>query len=374
MSGLPLRLAIEGLGATEGPTDGAGRYLSGLLTALGQRTDVRVCAYVGPSMRETVRHVAGLDRIVVLPTHSRPSRIAAQHLVLPALSKLHDADVVIYPNNYVPRLSFQPSLAIVQNMFLAYPDQAAGRARAMYRKYMRRLIMLRAHSVVAVSSVMATELERMAPRLAGEVHVIYPALDIEFFRSAAQMGHDIGQPYFLAVGTVWPHRDFELAIRALARSPLPHRLVVAGAAPPGEANRLRRLAMDLGVDRRLQFLGVVPPDLMPRWYGGASALVATSKTESFGMSIAEAMAARTPVVAVRRTVYEETVGDAGLLVDPTPEALSAAMVQVTRPTTRQQLIAKGDDRVAMFNFSRCANQLVALCHRCVESRPKNGRR
>jgi glycosyltransferase involved in cell wall biosynthesis len=373
MSALPLRLAIEGLGATEGPTDGAGRYLSGLLTALAQRTDVRVSAYVGPSMRETVRHVAGLDRIVVLPTPSRASRIAVQHLVLPALAKLHGADVVIYPNNYVPSLSFQPSLAIVQNMFLAHPDQAAGRARAVYRTYMRWLIMLRAHSVVAVSSAMARELERVAPRLAGGVHVVYPALDIEFFRSAAQVRHDIDQPYLLAVGTVWPHRDFELAIRALARSPLPHRLVVAGAAPSGETDRLRQLAKDLGVGRRLQFLGVVSPSLMPRWYGGASALVATSKRESFGMSVAEAMASRTPVVAVRRTVYEETVGDAGLLIDPTPEALAAAMVQVTEPTTRQQLIAKGDERVAMFNFSRYANQLVALCHRCVESRPLNSR-
>jgi hypothetical protein len=48
MSGHPLKLAIEGLGATEGPTDGAGRYLSGLLTALGRRTDVSTIAYVGP--------------------------------------------------------------------------------------------------------------------------------------------------------------------------------------------------------------------------------------------------------------------------------------------------------------------------------------
>jgi glycosyltransferase involved in cell wall biosynthesis len=366
MSGRPLTLAIEGLGATEGPTDGAGRYLTGLLTALGQRTDVRTVAYVGPSMRESAGRIAGLDRVMVLPAKSRLSRIAFQHLVLPALPWLHAADVVVYPNNYVPVFSLRPALAIVQNMFLAYPNRAAGRARAVYRRSMRSLIAARSRAVIAVSLTMAKELERTTSLTAGSVHVIYPALDVDFFRSNARTRPDSTPPYFLAVGTVWRHRNFDLAIRGLAGSPLPHRLVIAGAAPSDEVSRLRDLAQGLGVGNRLQFLGVVPPDQMPGWYGGAAALVATSELESFGMSIVEAMAAGTPIVAVRRTVYEETVGDAGLMVDPNPEALAAAMVEVTRLATRHRLIGNGYRRVELFTFSRYADQLIAVCRACAE--------
>jgi glycosyltransferase involved in cell wall biosynthesis len=361
-----MRLAVEGLGATQGPTDGAGRYLSGLLSALGQRTDVSTTAYVGPSMRDTARCIAGLDRIVVLPTRSRASRIAVQHVLLPLLSTLHGADVVIYPNNYVPTISLRPSVAIVQNMFLAHPSRAPGRVRAVYRGYMRALIASRAHSVVAVSQSMAQELERAAPRLAGRVSTIYPALDIEFFRSGAQARSGKDRPYFLAVGTVWPHRNFELALRALTRSPLRHRLVVAGATPSRETHRLRELAEILGVGDRLHFLGVVAPDEMPRLYGGATALVATSSMESFGMSVIEAMAAGTPVIAVRRTVYQETVDDAGLLVDPSPEALADAMVEVTRPMTRDRLIARGGERARLFNFTRYTDRLVEICRACMD--------
>lgn len=371
MSDRPLKLAIEGLGATEGPTDGAGRYLTGVLTALGQRTDIRTLAYVGPSMRETVGRIAGLDRVMVFPTKSRVSRISFQHLAVPALAGLHGVDAVVYPNNYVPAFPLRPTLAIVQNMFIAYPNRAGGRARAVYRRSMRSLIAFRSNAVIAVSSTMARELERTAPVLRDSIHVIYPPLDIEFFRSNTRNKPSSAQPYFLAVGTVWPHRNFDLAIRGLARSPLPHRLVIAGAAPSAEVSRLRNIAQEVGVGDRLQFLGVVPPGQMPGWYGGAAALVATSELESFGMSIVEAMAAATPIVAVRRTVYEETVGDAGILVDPNPKALADAMVEVTRPTIRQRLISSGDRRVELFTFSRYADQLIAVCRACVEHRPPN---
>ena len=246
-------------------------------------------------------------------------------------------------------------------MFLAHPKQTRGRVRAIYRRSMRSFIALRAHTVVAVSSTMARDLERAEPRLAGSVRVVYPPLDIEFFRAKARPMSPSTQPYFLAVGTLWRHRKFDLAIRALARTALPHRLLIAGATPTGETARLQSLAQELGVGDRLQLLGVVPPSHMPSLYGGAAALVATSELESFGMSLVEAMASATPIVAVRRTVYEETVGNAGLLVDPHPEALAWAMVEVIKPTTRKQLIANGNKRTSMFTFSRYADQLVDIC-------------
>jgi glycosyltransferase involved in cell wall biosynthesis len=373
-SSAPLRLAVEGLGATEGPTDGAGRYLSGLLTALGRRTDVSTSVYVGPSMADTARAIPGLDRVVVLPTRSRVSRIAVQHLTLPALSLLHGADVVIYSSNYLPVVGSRRAVAIVQNMFLVHPARAPGRGRSLYRRLMRSLIAARADVVVAVSSFMARELERVAPRLADRTQVIYPALDIDHFRSGARQARRTDRPYFLAVGTVWRHRNFDLALQALARSSLPHRLVIAGAAPSAESSRLRQVAHDLGVSDRLEFLGVVDPSDMPLWYGGATALVATSELESFGMSIIEAMAAGAPVVAVRRTAYQETVGTAGLLVDPDPEALAGALVEVTRPATRQRLITSGEERAILFGFARYTNQLVDICRACRDGRPGSGRR
>jgi glycosyltransferase involved in cell wall biosynthesis len=291
--------------------------------------------------------------------------------MVPALSKLHGADVVIYPNNYIPTMTLQPSLAIIQNMFLAYPNQSRGRARALYRRFMRTLIALRADSVVAVSACMAKELERVTPRLRGRIHVVYPALDIEFFQSGAQASHESKHPYFLAVGTVWPHRNFDLALRALARSPLPHRLVIAGATPSDERNRLESLAKTLGVGHRVQFLGVVAPDNMPRWYSGAAALIATSTIESFGMSLVEAMAAQTPVIAVRRTAYPETIADAGLLVDPIPDALAAAMSEVIQPATRHRLLTSGIERASMFSYAKYASQLVDISRTIVKQRSSN---
>jgi glycosyltransferase involved in cell wall biosynthesis len=361
-----LKLAIEGLGATQGATDGAGRYLLGLLTALGRRPDVRTTAYVGPSMRMAARRVVGLDRVVVLPTHTRLARIPAQHFALPLLAGLRGTDVAIYTSNYAPVLTFQPSIPITQNMFLVHPAKSRGPVRAAYRRYMRSLIATRARSVIAVSNLMARELEWAAPRLAGRIYVVHPAIDLDFFNMGAQAGYNNNEePYFLAAGTVWPHRNFDLALRALKLSPLRHRLLIAGATPRRDTDRLSRLADELEIRDRVRFLGVIDPDDMPSLYSGATALVATSITESFGIPVIEAMAAGTPVIAVRRTVYPETVGDAGILIEATPLALARAMVEVTEPKTRRTLIAKGHIRASSFNFARYADQLVDICRSCV---------
>jgi glycosyltransferase involved in cell wall biosynthesis len=320
-------------------------------------------------MRDAVQKIAGLDQVVVLPTPERASRICAQHVLIPLLSKRQGADVVVYSANYVPALPLQPSVAIVQNMFLAHPTRTRGRARAIYRSAMRSLIIKRAQAIVAISNLMAQELEQAAPRLRGRIHVIRPGLDIAFFRSGAIAGKNaavaksLARPYFLSVGTVWPHRNFDLAIQGLARSELAHHLLIAGATPRRETDRLQEIARGLSVDDRLHFLGVVRPDNMPQLYAGATALIGTSFLEAFPLSVIEAMAAGTPVIAVRRTSYPEAIGDAGILSEPTADDLALAMVSALQPDLRRELIQRGSARANLFDFSRFTDELLDVCRK-----------
>ncbi|HVO68708.1 MAG TPA: glycosyltransferase, partial [Aggregatilineaceae bacterium] len=79
--------------------------------------------------------------------------------------------------------------------------------------------------------------------------------------------------------------------------------------------QLRRLATDLNVSDRVEFLGERQD--VPRLMQQAAAVMLCSESEAFGYVILEAMAARVPVIASRCGGPEEIIvpGKTGFLVD-----------------------------------------------------------
>jgi len=121
-------------------------------------------------------------------------------------------------------------------------------------------------------------------------------------------------------------------LRALAGLPdVSAILVGTGELVPS----YQRLAVELGLGRRLVFAGRVDKDALPAYYRAADLLVLPSETagEAFGMVLLEAMACGRAVVAsdlpgVRSVVSH---GRDGLLVPPrNVDALGAAITEVAR--------------------------------------------
>lgn len=370
-----MKIAVEGLGATVGPADGAGRYLLGLLNALARRSDIEVVAFVGPSMREAVSELDGLERIDVMDTPSRMGRLLAQHASVPRSARREGADAVLYLGNYAPLLPGPPAVAIVANLLVAIDDTDYGRGRALYRRFARSQIARRAAAVVAISRTLADALERAAPRLRGRTRVVPPPFDVAEVMSASSARlPDAPDQYFLAVGRPWAYREYPLALEGLVESRLPHSLVILGEAPQKERLPLEKRAVELGVRGRLHFAGfVTDAGELRSWYERASAVVATSRLESFGQSLGEAMAVGTPVIAVRRTAFPEVVGDGGLLVEPTAEDLAQALRAVVRPEERERLSERGRRRAGELTWDRCAEQLIEICREVANGRSPKGR-
>lgn len=89
----------------------------------------------------------------------------------------------------------------------------------------------------------------------------------------------------------------------------------------GSGERLeyfRQYSKVLGIDRSIWFLGGVSPTDMPKFYSICDIFVLPSLFESFGISLAEAMAMEKPVVATRICGVMDVVedGKTGLLVQP----------------------------------------------------------
>jgi len=124
------------------------------------------------------------------------------------------------------------------------------------------------------------------------------------------------------------------AIRLLADRGCDAHLVVVGepfyAAYRREEERLRALALELGLGGSVRFAGPQQPHELARTMQTSAVVVLPSRAESFGVVLAEALACGTPVVATRCGGPEDIVDDSvGVLVPPEdPESLADGLAHV----------------------------------------------
>ena len=123
----------------------------------------------------------------------------------------------------------------------------------------------------------------------------------------------------LCVGRLVPQKGFDMAIEAFAliaeRFPWA-RLQIAGTGP--DRDDLLALGEQLGVGDRLDLLGRVEPDEVPRLLARSTALVMPSRYEGLPLVALEAAWSARPVVAMAGPGLGEAVvdGTTGLLVPP----------------------------------------------------------
>lgn len=184
-----------------------------------------------------------------------------------------------------------------------------------------RHTLARADRVIAVSAAVAKELRSQRILNDKQIAVIPNGIDVDRFSRAragfdpAQFRRDMGlADECLLVGSIGElrtlkrHDDF---IRAVAMVPQAH-FVLAGV---GDIRpQLEDLVNELRLKDRFHFLGWL--DDAEKLLCALDVFVSASETESFGLVIAEAMAAGTAVVATETEGAKEVIEDqkTGLLV------------------------------------------------------------
>jgi glycosyltransferase involved in cell wall biosynthesis len=101
--------------------------------------------------------------------------------------------------------------------------------------------------------------------------------------------------FLVTTGRLTHKNGIEDIISSLTLLPPNVSLVVIGKGELG--NRLQKLATDLKVDDRVKFLGFIPYSEMPKYFSICDIFVRPSRSEGFGNSFIEAMAAGIPVIA-----------------------------------------------------------------------------
>ncbi len=308
--------------------------------------------------------------IPLIGSDSNPARIV--RAVLPWLRRLHSER----PFDLIDAQFFFPDgpAAMALGRALGLPVTIKARGSDIHYWATRPAALAQLHSaataaagMLAVSAALKRDMVALGfPEARIAVH--YTGLDHARFRVtprgaaraavAATLGLALpaSAPLLLCPGALIAIKGQALAIRALAELPQA-QLALAGTGADEAA--LRSLAGELGLAKRVHFLGQVGPDAMPLLMSAADAVVLPSEREGLANVWIEALACGTPLVVPDVGGAREVVvaDSAGRIAQRTAPAIASALRAVLANPPEQATVA---GHAAAFSWAENAAQLSAF--------------
>jgi len=237
--------------------------------------------------------------------------------------------------------------------------------------------------IIAATPAEQAQLQWLYGTDLNKIATIPPGVDLNRFhpidlREARQrVSVPLEDRMILFVGRIEPLKGIDTLMRAIAilRANCPADapclyLAIIGGDPDdpshenAEMERLKRMRVELGIEKVVTFLGAKDQDRLQYYYSAAEVVVMPSHYESFGMVALEAMACGTPVIAseVGGLAFLVQDGETGFHVeDQNAPALAGKLsLLLDDSALRQQLGRQAVAYAQEFAWPQIAAQLLGV--------------
>ncbi len=178
---------------------------------------------------------------------------------------------------------------------------------------------------------------------------------------------------FGVVGRLVPERGIDLILDALASTFGEWRLRIVGTGPLQEA--LEAQAQRLGLSSRVEWLGAMPSERLPEFWGGIDVLLAPSRStptwvEPSGRLVLDAMARGVAPVVSRCGALPDVVGDGGLIIDEDDgTALQRVVASLVAEPWRSRAVGAAARQRVLERYSdgAVAERMAVLWRRVLEA-------
>jgi len=142
------------------------------------------------------------------------------------------------------------------------------------------------------------------------------------------------------------------------------RVVIAGPDEDGHRGEIESLIATLGLHADFEFAGSVDDEVKWKMFSSAELFVLPSYSESFGLSIAEAMAAGLPVITTCATPWEELHANrCGWWIEPGADSLANTLSLATKRSSAElrEMGQRGCDLVRRnYSWDTTAKKMLAV--------------
>jgi glycosyltransferase involved in cell wall biosynthesis len=281
--------------------------------------------------------------------------IVWENTVVPARAR--DVDVLFGPSYTIPLSYGRPTVVATHSVNEAQPGAHPWWYRVTYTPWYRSSAR-RADRVIVPSRSARDDVEQRYGIAADKIDIVVegvdasfrPVEDVEVLKRTRERYFGSDRPYILFVGKQSQRRNIPNLVRAFARlrrdRGIPHGLLLLG---PNVLNLpIEELARQEGVaDHVVQRDEVFPDHLeITRSYSAADVYAYPSAYDGFSLTVVEALACGTPVVAADRAAIGEILeGCAVLMKEPTVDELADAIWRALsdgelRATLRERGLAR----------------------------------
>ncbi|HEX4049943.1 MAG TPA: glycosyltransferase family 1 protein [Steroidobacteraceae bacterium] len=338
-----------------------------------------VFLYRNPSLVGTYAHDARVTEVASGSSHV----VLWDQLEVPKLVRRCGIDVLYNPKYSIPLGVACPSCWVCHGLDWYVMPWASRRIDRLSHKYLVPRYARKADAIIAVSEVTRKHVLEYLHVPAGKVHTIYSGVDDAFRQPLdAAAGRSLRERYQLPErfvvysGAIYPPKNFTRLVQAYAQVG-PQRgvsLVIAGGENRFLSEHELRVPEQLGLGNWVRWLGWVEPALLPTLYQLSQGLLLPSLFESFGLPVAEAMAAGCPVLTADCYGTKEVAADAALLVNPeSVEDIAGGLSRLIEDESlRARLAIAGRERMKGTTWRRCAEETLMVLENLVAARRATG--
>ncbi len=372
-----MRVAVDLTSLIAKPT-GVDRYITGMISSLLKfHPEHEYFLFINVEDRA---RIAGLmegvnARVLSLSRYQRPARLFLQQVLLPAIVRARQIDVVHSPAFIMPWFRGRAGHVLtVHDMtsFLLPQYHPQSRRGRLYEAAVRGSV-LRADLVSVPSQAVRNDVLQLVPGVPTDrVRAIPCGVDDAFApRSPGEVAPVLERlgvkwPYILYLGTLDPRKNLPRLVESYAR--LVERgcaeHLVLGGQYGWSVSELLSKAGRPAIRDRVHMLGYVAEADLPFLYSGARVFAYPSLLEGFGFPPLEAMACGTPVVASESSSLSDNLAGGAVLVPPDDvDALTAALERMLADEAwRKRYVTAGLERAACFRWEAFAHATEA-CYR-----------
>lgn len=354
---------------------GLGRYVEELINELQRiETKHRFVLFLKPENFEACKITNPAFEKVIVDAHWYTIK---EQLLMPKAIQQAGVDLMHFPHWNVPIFSSVPFVVTIHDLILL-DDPSSAKATTLgpiryaikrfgYHRVLHRAVE-KSKTIVAVSEATKVSILSHFKVNADKIEMIHEGVTPLHHSITPPLHHSttpVTPPYFLYVGSAYPHKNLESLLHAFAffTDAYPDAKLVLVGKNDKFYDDLQKEVKEIGIpDGRVVFTGFVPDDQLASLYENASLYIYPSRFEGFGLPPLEAMLHGTPVASSSRGPLPEVLGDAAIYFDPDDiEQMVSVMEQaLTNETLRKDLRRKGSEQVKKYSWKTMAEKTMKV--------------